>query len=478
MKYGHSKLILNKSVCIYLPVIVGCLLGSFNSTADNVIPYCIDPNWLPYEANENNQHIGLSADYMQLLEQQTDYEFKLIPTVDWQQSLQYIKTGECMLLPMLNESAERLKYMDFSEVYFSAPNFLVSVLDKPFVQNIDNIGQQTLGVTKGYRNTEYIAKEHPWINTIKFETEADGLTAVANGDVDFFVGSIHSINYHMQRLGLSNLKLAGAWGGPDDALRMGIIKGQKSFLVEINQALAQISQQQHFEIFNRWNDVTVIDKTNYGLIWQVSLAALLVLFLLVLRYLSVRKYNRILTVKNSQLKELQLKLIEANNELQTISQHDDLTGLYNRHYFNQFIATDAKHDTDFIPHCLILIDLDFFKAINDNHGHVMGDAVLKSFAQLLSDCCDEGELVCRWGGEEFIVLKQTPTYTEALKLCKKIRYAMKHKDFPHQKPLTCSIGVAQQMANERLTDCFDRADKMLYQAKNQGRNRVCASIKK
>ena len=456
-------------------MILACSLVNSYSAANNVIPYCIDPNWLPYEAIEGNQHIGLSSDYIKILQEATDHEFKLVATKDWQQSLAYIKSGECLLLPMLNQTPERSAFIDFSNVFFTSPNFLVSTQDQPFLQSFENIGQRTLAVTEGYRITEYIANNYPAINTRVFASEAEGLTAVSEGKVDLFIGSVHSVNNQIQTLGLTNLKLAG-WGGPDDALRMGVAKGQNSLLNEINQALDNITQQQHFEIYNRWNDVKVIDNTNYTLIWQISLGSLFVLLLLLVRYFSIRNYNQILTTKNHQLKELQNKLIQSNSDLHYISQHDALTGLYNRHHFNQLIAEDL-HNNNTVkgPLSLIFVDIDFFKAINDNHGHVTGDQVLKAFGKLLKACCDDGELVSRWGGEEFVILKQPATYQDAEKLCAKIRQQLQGHTFAHQQPLTCSFGIAQMSGDESLMNCFERADKMLNQAKQEGRNRVCVA---
>ena len=135
----------------------------------------------------------------------------------------------------------------------------------------------------------------------------------------------------------------------------------------------------------------------------------------------------------------------------------------------------AQHTVDKVPQTLILIDLDLFKTINDNYGHVVGDQVLQLFGKLLKSCCENGELVCRWGGEEFVILKQPGSYSEAEDLCKKIQQQMKQQEFPHQQSLTCSFGIAQMADNESFMDCFERADKMLFQAKNSGRNRVCVA---
>ncbi len=438
--------------------------------AQTHVPYCIDPSWLPYEAIQDGKHIGLSADYIQYLNDNTTYQFQLVETKSWQQSINFIKQGKCLVLPMLNHSAERATFMDFSKIYFSSPNFLISDIEQPFMQSFENIGNRTLGVTAGYRITEYIAKNHPQINTVVFENELAGLIAVASGEVDLFVGSVHSVNNHIQNLGLAELKIAG-WGGPDDYLRMGVSKGHEAILQNIDQALSAMTRDQHFEIYNRWNDVKIIDNTNYKLIWQLTIGALFLFTLILVRYFSVKRYNHHLTTKNHQLNDLQHQLLRTNADLQKISQQDGLTHLYNRHYFNHLISNqDFKQKGQ--PLCLIFIDLDWFKEINDEYGHVVGDQVLREFAKLLKLCCPNDEIVCRWGGEEFVIMKQPSELTDAKTLCIGIQNHMKNHSFNHGAELTCSFGVAQLQTEESILSCLERADQLLYQAKAKGRNRI------
>ncbi|MCX7554019.1 diguanylate cyclase [Marinicella sp. S1101] len=437
------------------------------------VPYCIDPNWLPYEAIEDSQHIGLSADYISYLNETTPYQFELIETKNWQQSVEYLKQGRCSLLPMLNQTNERDAFLDFTQVYFSSPNFLVSDTEQPFMQSFESIGERTLGVTAGYRITEYIANNYPQINTVAYESELDGLMAVENGEVDLFVGSVHSVNNHIQTLGLTELKIAG-WGGPDDDLRMGVAIGNQALLNSIDNALANMDRQQHFEIYNKWNNVKVIDSTNYKLMWQLGIGALVLFLLVLVRYFSIKRYNTVLTTKNHQLSDLQKQLLKSNANLQKISQKDGLTQLYNRHYFNQLISNDDFKDNN-QSLCLIFLDLDWFKAINDAHGHVVGDEVLREFAQVLKLCCQNQEIVCRWGGEEFVIVKQPAKLKDAEKLCLRIQNHLKNHIFKHGKALTCSFGVAQLRTEETILSCLDRADQLLYQAKHEGRNRIAIS---
>ena len=157
---------------------------------------------------------------------------------------------------------------------------------------------------------------------------------------------------------------------------------------------------------------------------------------------------------------------------------DELTGLYNRRYFDRHLslmlekAREQERDM-----ALMLIDMDFFKSVNDNHGHDIGDAVLREFAQRLRRNIRGVDLPCRFGGEEFVVLMPDTDFRQAQGVAERVRMAVAERGFdtPELRPLTvtCSVGVA---LNEHEADTpemiLKRADVALYRAKREGRNRV------
>ena len=157
---------------------------------------------------------------------------------------------------------------------------------------------------------------------------------------------------------------------------------------------------------------------------------------------------------------------------------DELTGLYNRRYFDRHLSLmlekAREQDRDM---AVMLIDMDFFKAVNDNHGHDIGDAVLKEFAQRLRRNIRGVDLACRFGGEEFVVLMPDTDFRQASGVAERVRMAVAERGFdtPELRPLTvtCSVGVA---LNEHEADTpeliLKRADVALYRAKREGRNRV------
>ncbi|AMG56730.1 diguanylate cyclase [Pantoea vagans] len=158
-------------------------------------------------------------------------------------------------------------------------------------------------------------------------------------------------------------------------------------------------------------------------------------------------------------------LAALNDEAMT----DPLTGLCNRRGFSALAAqADSEHE-----HCVIAIDIDHFKKINDWYGHDAGDAVLVSLAALLRQACRTGDIVSRFGGEEFILLLPDTTLADAARTAERIRETVFATTFPFAGTMTISAGVASRDDQSRDREALlRRADEALYEAKAAGRNTV------
>ncbi len=159
---------------------------------------------------------------------------------------------------------------------------------------------------------------------------------------------------------------------------------------------------------------------------------------------------------------------------------DGLTGLHNRRYFETHIVglldQAARKGR---PLSLMILDIDHFKAVNDTRGHDAGDEVLKSFAARARKVVRSADLVCRCGGEEFVVVMPDTTLTVAGLIAERIRAAVQKDPFtigPGKPaiPVTVSIGLAERGRDNLSEALYRRADKALYRSKGAGRNRVTA----
>ncbi len=164
-----------------------------------------------------------------------------------------------------------------------------------------------------------------------------------------------------------------------------------------------------------------------------------------------------------------------------LSTKDGLTGLFNRRYFdihlNQMITRTIEHSEQF---CLMMLDIDHFKEINDMFGHQCGDDVLKCLADELKKSLRITDTIARYGGEEFAAILRNTTLKESIDIAKRLRERIEDLKIPmgsQGKYLkrTISLGVAEYNVSENITDFLKRTDIALYQAKNNGRNHVVIS---
>lgn len=171
-------------------------------------------------------------------------------------------------------------------------------------------------------------------------------------------------------------------------------------------------------------------------------------------------------------KSLEAKVAERTQELETIASRDSLTNLLNRREINRVLDIEIdRAQRQKYPLSVLMLDLDHFKSINDNHGHQVGDSVLEATAASLNDCSRKTDFIGRIGGEEFVIVLPNTDYETALTLAE--RYRHKIATTPSNNiQYTCSIGVAALQGNEQIEQLMQRADQALYAAKSSGRNNV------
>jgi two-component system, cell cycle response regulator len=179
-----------------------------------------------------------------------------------------------------------------------------------------------------------------------------------------------------------------------------------------------------------------------------------------------------------RLKKLNDELMTANRRLKYLSTHDELTELFNHRYviamFDKLIRETMENETNL---CVALFDIDHFKEVNDNYGHLEGDRVLKVIAQLLTDSFTSDTIIARYGGEEFVGLFPNRSISFVVEACQhviddcaKMIFVSEGKEYH----LTLSAGVSctSILNSYRANELIQSADKLLYQSKNNGRNRL------
>ncbi|VXB87169.1 Diguanylate cyclase (GGDEF) domain-containing protein [Pseudomonas sp. 8AS] len=271
------------------------------------------------------------------------------------------------------------------------------------------------------------------------------------------------------------IALTGASGGPLGARAgqaLGSVAGLEALLAKLPQPQSgHYDYQEHgrghflnvrfipeldWYLFVDKHEEGALAGIRHSLYLNLLICALISAMVLFLVYLAMRRYQR---------------------HIATLATIDVLTGLPNRRGFN-LLASQALNEAQRSqsPLCALLIDLDHFKQLNDSYGHLAGDEVLRGFAQTLQGNLRQSDIICRWGGEEFILLLKDTDSATARLLAEKLREQSAASSVPFNGvnlQVSTSIGLTELHDQDTLDRLIARADRALYRAKQSGRNRVC-----
>jgi diguanylate cyclase (GGDEF)-like protein len=408
---------------------------------------------MPFEKIDKGQHVGMTADYLAIMAQKIGKPILLVPTTTWVQTLMFAQTRKCDIFSLAMETEDRKKYMDFTQPYLSIPVVIASRTDKFFIPDMSALGDKKLGVVRGYAIGEILRKEYPEMNIVDVDSLHQGLEMVVKDDLYGFIGTMVTVGYEFQRNFVGELKIVGKF---DRKWELGIAtRNDEPLLRNIFQkAIESISEKQKQEILNRWLAIRYEKAVDYGQLWKWLIAPLVILAFLLYRNFLLKSYN---------------------NQLEIISITDKLTQTYNRVKLDNILeeqeALFQRYEQIF---SIIIIDIDFFKRVNDQFGHQTGDKVLIEFSTILNVHIRTTDILGRWGGEEFMLILPKTKLKEALILAEKLRKLIQAFSFSSVGVLTASFGVSERTGQKdsTLNDLVFQADQALYQAKNEGRNRV------
>jgi len=178
-----------------------------------------------------------------------------------------------------------------------------------------------------------------------------------------------------------------------------------------------------------------------------------------------------------ELAEINTFLKNKTKKYEKLAATDALTGLYNRYKFSELFLYEyelmLQRDNKM---SLVMLDIDFFKKINDTYGHDIGDRVLVEVSNIILQSLRNTDTISRWGGEEFVMLLPTANLQTALKIAENIRKTIEQKEINIAKHVTVSLGVTEVQKEDILESALKRADEALYEAKKSGRNCVKSSM--
>lgn len=442
------------ALCLIPLLMCWTATGSMAKEAvDEPVTFCIDPDWPPYEVVDAlGNHEGIAGDLLRLVAERAGLRLQLVRTKDWDESIAASQAGRCTMLSFLNQTPKRDAWLLFTEPLFVDPNVIVTREEHPFVADLAAVSRETLALPKGTSIEERIRRDFPALKIVLTDTEAEAFAMVSQRKADMTIRSMIVAVYTIKKEGWFNLKISGQVPGYENRLRIAVLKEYPELRDRLNAAIATLSPAEIGEISNRHVSINVQTAIDYDFLTRIVAVFSLVLATNVFWIVKLRRANRKLTVQ---------------------SRTDILTSVANRAMLNERFAREVERSNRYgRPLSAILLDIDHFKLVNDECGHLAGDQVLVAIAGLVSDKVRTSDTVGRWGGEEFLVLCPETGAEDAWIVAERIRRAVEEQPFASGRQ-TVSIGVASLRHGDGVDDLLHRADEALYRAKGEGRNRVC-----
>ncbi|HDS15248.1 MAG TPA: transporter substrate-binding domain-containing protein [Proteobacteria bacterium] len=285
------------------------------------IRMCVDPDWMPLEKIENGRHVGMTADYIRILEEVIGIPIVMVPTTTWNESIALAKARRCDIYSLAMPTPERRTYMDFTRPYLSIPLPLVLAArnDTPFIDDISVITNQKIGIVKGYAFNETLRQRYPKMQIVDVPTVREGLKMVAKGEIFGLIETLATVGYTIQKNFVGELKVAGKF---DERWELGIgARNDEPLLTRIfDRAIASIDPATHQQILNNWIAVRFEQKPNYTLLLQLALLILVGVAMLLIRNHTLSKYNQQLARQNQEITRQSEKLKHTAQLLQ-FTQH-------------------------------------------------------------------------------------------------------------------------------------------------------------
>ncbi len=283
-------------------------------TEKKKITMCVDPDWMPLEKIDNGRHVGMSADYMAILEEKVGIPIELVQTENWTESIAVAKARKCDIFSLAMATPERLMYMDFTEPYLSIPLVLATRNDQRFIADISSVQDKRLGVVTGYAFGEILRNKYPEMQIVDVPSVSEGLKMVEQAKIYGFIGTLATVSDSIQKGFSDELKIVGKF---DERWELGVAtRNDWPLLKEIfNKAIKTIEKSQHQEILNKWISVNYEKSFDLTRFWRILLVLTVVVLLLLFRSFTLGKYNKKLKKQNLEISRQAELLKETEKQL-------------------------------------------------------------------------------------------------------------------------------------------------------------------
>lgn len=422
-------------------------------------------DWPPMEfVDQDGVFKGVTQDVMTKLNQRLGIELVAVPYSDWQELVADFLGGKLDMIANMADTPDRKQQADFSINFWPSQWAVLSLGQASSVTTMRELNGSTVAVEKDYDINLLLQQQFPEIKIVSTAHYDESLELLQQGKVNFAIDTLMVAGSMLRKPEFSNLRMHLPPDMPVTQSLFAVRKDYPLLLQSINQGLRTLSEADRHEIRNRWFlldfDPELAQDRVYTLLLQVVGAGLLLFMVVFFWNMSLRR-------------EVGLRR-EMEQKMRFMATHDDLTQLANRalllERLEQAVMQHARHQEKL---ALLFIDLDGFKAVNDNYGHHVGDELLTRVADILKYCVRKSDTVARFGGDEFVVLLTALLdRDDAAIVAEKIllQLAQPLQLSVCQAKVGASIGIAMYPDDgSEPPMLLKAADSLMYQVKQSGK---------
>lgn len=493
-----------------------------------VISYVYDPDWPPFEwTNGIQEHTGIIADILSIITDKTGIEFKPVQSKTWSDAVKLVKTNKVDMYSAVVITEEREKYLNFTSenIYSYLAVFISDIKNKDYtLDDSDRLEDKKIALIKGNLLSETVRTNYPKAKYVYVDSAKEGFDLVNNKQADLFAINAATATYYILNKGYSEIKV---YKKIDFVFNLKIAL-QKNIPIEVisilDKAILSIGKKQLSDIFHKW---TVGKEDQSTRVYQIVLIVTLTLLIIttfILIYMKFKHYitsneekdkradeltlakeekekkadelgiaNVVLAFQLKEKDKREAELTLANEEkakqaeelilnrkhqaqLEHIARYDILTNLPNRSLLaDRLSQAMLQCNRSQQSLAVAFLDLDGFKAVNDLHGHEVGDKLLIALSLRMKEALRESDTLARFGGDEFVaVLTNLVNVEDCEPLLERLLLAASKAVTVGDVVLnvSASVGVTFYPQDDVNADQLIRhADQAMYVAKESGKNR-------
>lgn len=442
--FNHKKVILNTEESKFIK--------------DNDFSLLTNTKNIPYSFNHNSNIKGIELDLLELISKKFDIDYNIIEKPKNIKIFNNIKTHTLDFYFNYSTKYINLEKTLYSKPILNIPMAMATTNNKNLIPNLSILKGEKLALLKGSDIYQKLKLNYPNLDLVFVQTKEEGFELLRTEEVFGFIDNILSLSHTIIKDDLRNIKISATLPYNLE-IRLATNKENSVFIDIINKVIPLIKNEEKEEIIRKYQLILFKNVSDYTWVYKYVVPLLFTILI-------------VLLVNNKMRKEIR-KRRKAEKALQDFASRDSLTSIFNRGKIDflikeEILKTKNQEDT----FAIIFFDIDDFKLINDDFGHIKGDEVLIEISKIISKNIRNTDVLGRWGGEEFIILLPKTTSNKAFILADSLRQLVSQYDFGIKRKITISLGITQYSKKDTRVDLIHRADKAMYLVKETGKNAV------